>query len=150
MANSTEQISIAFINDKSPIIDIICNDLVTSGIDTLCLSESIESGLSQLSALEKLPQVCIIDLDFSDSKVLAQLHELKAKYPTLKLIAHSDDDSEETVISLLKIGVSGYLLIGSDTDDFKKAITGAFNGKRYFNAGITTIAQEYFSNKETV
>ncbi len=150
MKNIIEQISIAIINDKSPIIDIICNDLVASGIDILFRSERIESGLSQLSALEKLPQVCIIDLDFSDSKVLAQLHELKAKYPALKLIAHSDDDREQAVISLLEIGFSGYLVIGSDADDFKKAIIGACNSKRYFSAEIITIAQEYFSNKETV
>lgn len=150
MANTIEQISIAFINDKSPIIDIICNNLVASGIDILFRSESIENGLSQLSALEELPQVCIVDLDFFDSKVLTQLHELKAKYPNLNLIAHSDDDSEEAVISLLKIGVSGYLVIGSDAADFKKAIIGACNGKRYFSAEIITIAQEYFSNKETV
>ncbi len=81
---------------------------------------------------------------------MTQLHELKAKYPNLNLIAHSDDDSEEAVISLLKIGVSGYLPIGSDTDDFKKAIIGACNGKRYFSVGVSKIAQEYFSNKKMV
>ncbi|MCD8496107.1 MAG: DNA-binding response regulator [Bacteroides graminisolvens] len=150
MTNIIEQISIAVINDKSPIIDIICNNLVASEIDILFRSESIESGLSQLSALEKLPQVCIIDLDFSDSKVLAQLHKLRAKYSALKLIAHSDDDNEKAIISLLKIGVSGYLLIGSDTDDFKKAIEGVCNGKEYFSVGVSEIVQEYFSNKETV
>ncbi len=84
MANTIEQISIAFITDKSPIIDIIYNNLVASGIDILFRSVSIESGLSQLSVLEKLPQVCIVDLDFSDSKVLAQLHEHKSKMPELK------------------------------------------------------------------
>lgn len=150
MANTIEQVSIAFINDKSPIMNIICNDLVASGIDILFCSESIEGGLSQLSALEELPHVCIIDLDFSDSKVLAKLHELRAKYPTLKLIAHSHEDSEQAVMPLLKIGFSGYLVIGSDADDFKKAIIGACNGKRYFSAEIITIAQKYFSNKETV
>lgn len=150
MVNTIEQISIAVINDKSPIIDIICNDLVASGIDILFRSESIESGLSQLSALEKLPQVCIIDLDFSDRKILAQLHKLKAKYPTLKLIAHCDDDSEKAVISLLKIGFNGYLLIGSDADDFKNAIEGICNGKKYFTVGVSEISREYFSNKEIV
>lgn len=150
MANTIEQISIAVINDKSPLMNIICNDLITSGIDILFRSESIEGGLSQLSALEEPPQVCVIDLDFSDSNNLAQLNELRAKYPTLKLIAHSDNDSEQAVIPLLEIGVSGYLLIGSDADDFKKAIIGASNGKRYFSAEIIAIAQEYFSNKETV
>jgi hypothetical protein len=68
-----QKITLAFINDKSPILDLICNDLVASGIEVLFRSENIEDGLSQLSALKELPKVCIIDLDFYDKNVLAQL-----------------------------------------------------------------------------
>src|SRR5690606_2551219 len=99
-----------------------CNDLVASGIEILFRSENIEDGLSQLSALKELPEVCIIDLDFYDNSVLAQLQKLSTQYPTVKLIAHSDRDTEEAAKPLLEIGFSGYLLIGSDADDFKKAI----------------------------
>lgn len=67
MANSTEQISVAFINDKSPIIDTISNNL--SGTNILFRSESIKDGLYQLSVLTEQSQVCIIDLDFSDNNV---------------------------------------------------------------------------------
>ena len=91
-------------------------------------SENIEDGLSQLSALKDLPTVCIIDLNFYDKNVLKQLQELRAKYPALKLIAHSDIDEEKTIKIILAIGFSGYLLIGSDADDFKKAIESVSNG----------------------
>ncbi len=84
MANTIEQISIAFINDKSPIIDIICNNLVASGIDILFRSESIENGLSQLSALEELPQVCIVDLDFFDNIGIDTAPRTKSKISKLK------------------------------------------------------------------
>ena len=127
--NSLEQISIAFINDKSPIVDNICNDLATLGIEILFCSENLENGLSQLSTLKELPKVCIIDLDFYDKNVLLQLQELKAKYPSIKLIAHSDNDNEKVVKSLLELGFDSYLLIGSDTDDFKRAVVGVCNDK---------------------
>ena len=123
-----QKITLSFMNDKSPILDLICNDLVASGIEVLFRSENIEDGLSQLSALKDLPTVCIIDLNFYDKNVLKQLQELRAKYPALKLIAHSDIDEEETVKTILEIGFSRYLLIGSDVNDFKKAIEGVFNG----------------------
>ncbi|WP_430611628.1 DNA-binding response regulator [Flavobacterium sp. JP2137] len=123
-----QKITLAFINDKSPILDLICNDLVASGIEVLFRSENIEDGLSQLSALKELPTVCIIDLDFYDKNVLKQLQELRTKYPALKLIAHSDIDEEETINALLQIGFSSYLLIGSDADDVKKAIESVSNG----------------------
>ena len=145
--NNPEKPRIAFINDKSPILDLTCNDLVASGTNVLFRSENIEDGLSQLSALKTLPNVCIIDLDFYDRNVLAQLRELKSKYPTIKLIAHSDIDTDETVKTLLGVGFESYLLIGSDADDLKKAIEGVCNGKRYFNVGVAEIAHEYFSNK---
>ncbi|MBS7320734.1 MAG: response regulator transcription factor [Myroides sp.] len=123
-----EKITLAFINDKSPIIDVISRDLSTSGYEILFKLESIEDGLSQLAALKELPQVCIIDLDFFDKNVLKQLQEFKTKYPSIKLIAHSDIDNEKIGKTLLAIGFSSYLLIGTDTDDFKKAIERVSNG----------------------
>src|SRR5690606_26652888 len=128
--NTLNEVSITFINDKSPILDVICNDLPNSGIDVLFRSENIKNGLSQLSALKELPKVCFIDLDFYDKNVLAQLQELRTQYPTTKLIAFSDKDSEKAVKPLLEIGFAGYLLVGSDADDFKKATETVINGGR--------------------
>ncbi|WGQ12154.1 DNA-binding response regulator [Pedobacter gandavensis] len=120
-----QKITLAFINDKSPILDGICQDLVASGTEVLFRSESIEDGLSQLFSLNELPYVCIIDLDFYDKNVLTQLQELRTKYPTIKLIAHSDIDDEKVGKAILNIGFSSYLLVGSDTMDFKKLIFNA-------------------------
>lgn len=117
-----EKITLAFINDKSPILDLICNDLVVSGFEVLCRSENIEDVISQISALKELPNICIIDLDFYDKNVLKQLQELRIQYPTIKLIAHSDIEDEKVGKILLDIGFSSCLLIGSDVDNFKKAI----------------------------
>ena len=131
-----QKITLAFINDKSPIVDIICNDLTKLGFEILHRSEQIK----------ELPSVCIIDLDFYDKNVLAQLQELRTQYPTIKLIAHSDIDAEKAVKPLLEISFGGYLLIGSDADDFKKAIETVINGGRYFSMGVADIAQEYFDS----
>ncbi|MBD3906127.1 response regulator transcription factor [Flavobacterium sp. F-328] len=120
-----QKITLAFINDKSPILNGICQDLVASGTEVLFRSESIEDGLSQLFSLNELPYVCIIDLDFYDKNVLTQLQELRTKYPTIKLIAHSDIDDEKVGKAILNIGFSSYLLVGSDTMDFKKLIFNA-------------------------
>ncbi len=76
----------------------------------------------QLASLKELPKVCIIDLDFYDKNVLAQLQKLRLEYPTIKLIAHSDIDNENIAKALLDIGFSSCLLVGSDVNDFKKVI----------------------------
>lgn len=114
--------TLAFINDKSPILDFICKDLIASGTEVLFRSESIEDGLSQLSSLNEFPKICIIDLDFYDKNVLEQLQEIRTKHPAIKLIAHSDIDTETVGRILLDIGFSSCLLVGSDADDFRKVI----------------------------
>ncbi len=45
-----QRITLAFINDNSPILDLTCDNLVASGLEVLFRSENIEDGLSQLSA----------------------------------------------------------------------------------------------------
>lgn len=141
-----KEITLAFINDKSPILDLTCDNLIASGLEVLFRSENTEDGLSQLSTLKELPKVCIIDLDFYNKNVLVQLQKLRTQFPTIKLIAHSDIDTERTVKSLLEIGFAGYLLIGSDTDDFKKAIDVVINEGRYFSMGIANIVQEFYKH----
>ncbi len=138
-----QKITTVFINDKSPILDLTCNDLTGLGIEVLFRLENIEDGISQLSALKDLPDVCIIDLDFYDKNVLTQIQKLKKEYPSLHLIAHSDIDAEKVVRVLIEIGFSGYLLVGSDADDFRKAIETVSNGKKYFSVGVYKIAGKY-------
>ncbi|KPE52546.1 DNA-binding response regulator [Elizabethkingia anophelis] len=143
---TSEKNSLALINDKSPVLDFICKDLVASGIKILFRSENVDDGLIRLSALQEAPQVCIIDLNFNNENMLAQLRVLKSKYPTIKLIVHNDKDDKQIVIPLLEIGIESYLLIGSDADDFKKAIENVTNGKRYFSMGVSKIVQNYFKH----
>ena len=71
---------------------------------------------------------CIVDLDFYDHKILSQLQKIEAKYPTIKLISHSDIDNEKVGKALLDIGFFSCLLVGSGVDDFKKSIGKTVNG----------------------
>lgn len=89
------RITTAFINDKSPNMDLIHNDLITSDVSVIFRSDNITEENNELSSLKKLPAVCIIDLDFHDKGVMKQLRELRSQYPTMKLIAHSDIDDKE-------------------------------------------------------
>ena len=112
--NNINRITVAFINDKSPVMDLIHDDLLSSEIDVVFRSDNVSDGKNQLSSLTTLPDICVIDLDFSDKSIMKQLRELNNQYPTLKLIAHSDMDSEKIIKKLWEIGFSKYVLIGND------------------------------------
>lgn len=119
------RITTAFINDKSPVMDLIHDDLVASGVDVVFRSDNVADGNNHLSSLTTLPNICIIDLDFSDKDIMKQIRELRCQYPTLKLIAQSDMDDEKIIRELAELGFSKYVLIGSD---MKKTIDGVVNG----------------------
>ncbi|HFK5543584.1 TPA: DNA-binding response regulator [Elizabethkingia anophelis] len=121
--------TIGFINEKSPILDLICDDLTASGFEIAFRSETIEDGLFQLASLKELPIVCIIDLDFYDKQILSKLQKLRAEYPTIKMIAHSDIDDEKVGNTLLNIGFSSCLLVGSDVNDFRRIINRSIMGR---------------------
>lgn len=114
-------ITAAFINDKSPIMDTIHDSLIASSVDVIFRSDNIANGVKQLSSLKTIPDVCIIDLDFSDKDIAMQLRELRSQYSTMKFIAHSDIDDEKVIKMLFEFGFSKYVLIG---EDIKKAIDG--------------------------
>ncbi|MFZ4860913.1 DNA-binding response regulator [Sphingobacterium sp. Mn56C] len=122
------KITLAFINDKNSILDLICKDLTISGFEIMFRSETIEDGLSQLTTLKELPRVCVIDLNFYDKQILSQLQKLRLEYPTIKLLSHSDIDNEKVGKALLDIGFFSCLLVGSDIDDFKRVIYKTVNG----------------------
>ncbi|MFD1772087.1 hypothetical protein [Sphingobacterium suaedae] len=75
--------TVAFINDKSPVMDLIHDDLVASRGDVVFRSDNITDGNSQLSSLRTLPDICIIDLDFHDKGIMKQLGELKFCFNTI-------------------------------------------------------------------
>lgn len=85
-----KEISVTFINDKSLVLDEICNSLSTSGTEIVFRSEDIKGGLFQLSTFKTLPKACIIDLDFYSKEIIKQFREFRTQYPSIKLIAHSE------------------------------------------------------------
>src|SRR5690606_36818001 len=113
------RITTAFINDKSPVMDLINEDFLSSGIDVVFRSNNIAEGNNQLSSLTTLPDICIVDLDFSDKNIIKQLRELRDQYPTLKLLVHSDIDNQNIIKELSGLGFLKYVLIA---DDVKKAV----------------------------
>lgn len=121
-----DRITTAFINDKSPVMDLIHDDLISSGIDVVFRSNNVSEGRNQLSSLRTLPDICIVDLDFFNKNIMKQLRELRSEYPTLKLLAHSDIDNENIIKKLSGLEFSKYVLIGND---MKKVIDSVINDR---------------------
>ena len=137
---------IAFVNDNNPIMDTISRQLAISGFNILFHTESIKNAIGKLEAMDVFPETCIVDLDFHDRHILAEIRQFTESFPQIKFIAYSETDNERIVKSLLKLGFKAYLLIGCDENDFGRAIEKVSNDESFFSVGVAAIAKEYYSN----
>ena len=76
----TAKNSPALINDKA-LFWISSAKTLLLQVEILSRSENVDDGLLQLSALQEPPEVCIIDLDFNNENLLAQLMVFKIEVP---------------------------------------------------------------------
>ena len=85
-----------------------------------------------------MPDVCVIEEDFSTAKILLENHS------DLKVLISSTQDDRETVTDMLKTGVWGYVLKFNDPEEIITAVKALSENKKYFSVGISRIATEYF------
>lgn len=115
--------------------------LENTGYTVLFQTDNGQDALQKISENDRLPDVCIIEEDFSTAKLLLE------KYPDLKVLISSTEDDEESVTDMMEIGVSGYILKYADPDEMVTAIDVLNGNRKYFSVGISGIVTEYFKNQ---
>lgn len=139
-------IRVAIVDDHDMLRNGICQFLNSFGFATIF---EVENGVLALEKIERshlMPDVCIVDINMPVMNWFELTEILTEKYPAVKIVAFSGNDSENDVIKMLKCGADGYVLKGADPDELQKAIEVVYNGGRYFSVGVCNIAEEYFRN----
>jgi len=115
------------------------------------------NGKNFIENLEKsngnTPDVILLDINMPVMNGIATMAWLKKNRPDLKAIALSMDDSEETIIKMLRLGAKGYLLKDIHPEVFKRAITdviekGFYSSERITNTLLDTLEKKEYSKKE--
>jgi len=65
------------------------------------------------------------------------IHEIRKKWPNLKILALTVNDTEEYISSTLKAGAEGYVLKDSNRDELLQAIRSVLAGKRVLSPGVS-------------
>lgn len=90
-------------------------------------------GASAMSiALQKFPQLVIIDYQLPDTSGDLLTRELKYKIPNIKIMAYTFSYSPESIIKMLQSGINGYVIKKEDDEEFQKAIKIIMEGRDYF------------------
>jgi DNA-binding NarL/FixJ family response regulator len=91
-------------------------------------------GLSDaLDYLQSLPTTKLLAIDFAidGASEYSFLHELRAKYPMLKVIAISNDFDRDEMIKALSAGVHGYVPSNMSYNEISNALDQVLSGNIY-------------------
>lgn len=132
---------VAVIDNHAQLREMPVKKLENSGYTVLFQTGNGQDALKKLKENDRSPDVCLIEEDFASAKLLLE------KHPDLKILISSTNDNEESVIDMLKTGVSGYILKYADPDEMLTAVKVLSGNRKYFSVGISQIASEYFKNQ---
>ncbi|MCB9202887.1 MAG: response regulator transcription factor [Flavobacteriales bacterium] len=139
-------------------INIVLADdhtLVRDGIKSLLSKQDdfkvigeAEDGVQAIELVNELkPDLLIIDIrmpKFTGIEVIKQLKKEKVNVRTIVLSMH---DSEDYVLDSIDSGADGYVLKGTNKEEFVKAINFVMSGEKYFCGEISSILLKRLNNK---
>ena len=102
-------------------------------------------------ALEKNPEIIIMDVAMQDMNGIEATRQIKKENPNIKIIALSMHSERQIVVGIFRAGASGYLLKDSTSVELVEAIRTVYLGGKYISQKISDIVLQEISNikKET-
>ncbi len=146
---------------QKPIEIVIVDDhtIVRQGLRKLLEEENClkitgeaKNGRDAVAAVHKLnPDVVIMDIAMPVLNGIEAARQIKQSTLKTKVIILSMHDHTRYIRELLRIGVSGYLLKNSVSNDIIKAIKKAVKGETYLSTSISDLVIEDYvgMNKKT-
>lgn len=83
------------------------------------------------------PDIALIDINMPELNGYETTEYLNIQYPEIKILALSVEDSEESIIKMLRAGAKGYLLKDTDTENFKSALE-IVRDKGYYHSELVS------------
>jgi DNA-binding NarL/FixJ family response regulator len=128
-------IRIAIIDDHPLIVNGL--QLMLQSAPDLTITGSFMRAADLLEALPKLqPDVLLIDIQMPDKTGPELAKIVRQKYPDIRMIALTNLDNNFYIKSMLRNGVSGYVLKSSDQEVLLEAIRTVAEGKEYLEPGM--------------
>ncbi|CAD5264547.1 MULTISPECIES: response regulator transcription factor [unclassified Imperialibacter] len=130
------------------------HEIVRNGIKILLESEGDLEVVGEASdgqeALDKCkskqPDILIVDINMPKMNGIETIRQLKAYSPSTKALVLSMHEDEEYILQSVEMGATGYLLKGSNKQEFLKAIHTVQKGEKYFTGDISNILVQHYLN----
>jgi len=92
-------------------------------------------------ALEQSPNVAVVDVSLPVINGLALTRRLHDDAPGVKVLLFSMIEDEETIMSGMSAGASGYLLKSDNSENLEAAISAVGENRSYFSESVSRVLQ---------
>lgn len=97
----------------------------------------VGNGIELMDAISRLPiDLLVMDVSMPDFEPLSAVHQIKEKYPAIKILVVSAYNDESYVVGLLKAGASGYHLKDQPLADLQLAAQRVLTGERWISSNL--------------
>lgn len=128
--------------------------VVRSGIKSLLESEGdiqvIAEAGNGAEALQQVatyqPDLAILDIRMPLMNGIEATQKIRASNANTRVLILSMHDDENYVIQTVESGASGYLLKGSNKEEFLRAVRKVYAGEKYFSADVAQVFVDNYLN----
>lgn len=96
-----------------------------AGFEHMSVLFDVSNGrelLEQLRTVEKLPDLCIVDINMPVLNGYETVGLIRKEWPEMKMLALSMYDTEFNIIKMIRAGADGYVLKDAEPRELQKAI----------------------------
>jgi DNA-binding NarL/FixJ family response regulator len=123
-----------------------------NSIPGYCIAYEAGNGLelSQKITPKTKPDIILLDINMPHMNGIDTAQWLKIHYPDIKIIVLSMFEDADKVITMLRLGVKGYLLKDAEPHEFEEALKKVSNHEVYFPAFVTRHLVHNINQPDTI
>lgn len=133
-------------NQKKRILIVEDHTLLRAGLSALLARDAdievvgeADNGRDAVRSVPVVaPDLVLMDLSMPASNGIEAIHEIKKRYPSVRVLVLTLHKSDEYIQESLRAGADGYILKDASNDELRVAVRSVLNGKTYLSPDISS------------
>ena len=130
---AAQEITILLVEDDPPTLWRLQDALVKAGFD---VAAAATLGEARASLGTRVPRVLLTDLQLPDGHGIELIREVRQKHPATEIMVISALGDEETVVTAITVGATGYILKDAFPSDIAATVRDLVAGHSPISASI--------------